>query len=286
MPSLKHKSFSDEFSLRYELTVTFIISLIIFLFILFFQPFDTEQFSLNNAVLFLAGFGGINFVFMGLFMIVLPAIVPAWYPEEHLEHGPGNMVLALIWIFDSSAFGFYIHFVGMIPLSMFIMFKVILLCLAAVVILKVLYINRSLKNEIDFLNEKIRENHEIMKKLDSDQEDVTIEIYSDNRSDKVTMKVKDLILLRSADNYVEVVYYENGARSKKLIRNTLKNLEYQLSKFQKFIRCHRSYMVNLSVVEKLQRKSNGYYIEVKGMDEPLPVSRQYLLKLRDALEIR
>ena len=270
--------------LRYELTVSFSISLALFLFALFFRPFNASQYFTDNAILFMAGFGGINFLFMSIFISFLPRIMTDWYWTINRDHNPTNATLALIWVFDTVAYGFYIRYVGQAPVSMFLMFKVALLCLGAVAVLKALYLNESLNRQISLLNEKIMRNQEIMDQFETNHRNDVVEIYSDNHSEKISTSIRDLILIRSADNYVEIIYMDEGRTVKKLIRNTLKNMEYHLAKYQKFIRCHRSYIINLDFVDKLLKKYNIYSIRVKDLDEELPVSRQYLLRLREALE--
>ncbi len=280
----KNKSFIDDLSIRYEFTVTFSISLAVFLFILFFQPFDTDQFNLNDTVLFLAGFGGINFVFMFGFLSLIPRIKNISFLDDDIESGPGNLSLTFVLVLDTVAFAFYLHYVGLVSLSMYIMFKIILVCFTAVILLKAIYVNRNLNHQVSLMQLMINESREILKKLESDQNEDIVEIFSENRSEKVLVMVKDLIYLRSADNYVEIIHLVNDKAEKKLIRNTLKNMEYLLAKYQTFVRCHRSYIINLTYIEKLHNKSSGYHIKVVGTDAEVPVSRQYLLRLRDALE--
>ncbi len=271
-------------SLRYEMTVSFSISLAIFLFTLFFRPFNTPQLISDNTILFMAGFGGINFILMLLFLVFLPKWVPRDLRLYLHDFGPSTIALGMIWILDSVAYGFYIRYVGEIPLSMFLMFKVVLMCFGAVVVLKVLYIKKSLNSQVDLLETKIAESREILDQFESTHQDDVIEIFSENHSEKISTTARELILLRSADNYVEIIYREEDRTVRKLIRNTLKNMEYLLARYQKFIRCHRSYIINIDYVEKLEKKYNIYSIRVREMDELLPVSRQYLMRLKEALE--
>jgi DNA-binding LytR/AlgR family response regulator len=82
---------------------------------------------------------------------------------------------------------------------------------------------------------------------------------------------------------VEIVYKDGDHLKKKLIRNTMKNIEQQIKSYSNFIRCHRICIVNTYYVEKLDRKYNSHWLTIKGYQEQLPVSRQYLLKLKDAI---
>ena len=99
----------------------------------------------------------------------------------------------------------------------------------------------------------------------------------------LTLFIAEIILIQSADNYVEIVYMEGENLKKKLIRNTLKNVELQIKQYSNFIRCHRTCIVNMHYIEKLNQDYSSHWITIKGYQERIPVSRQYLLKLREAL---
>jgi DNA-binding LytR/AlgR family response regulator len=82
---------------------------------------------------------------------------------------------------------------------------------------------------------------------------------------------------------VEIVYKEGESCKKKLIRNTLRNIETQIKQYTNFIRCHRTCIVNVHFIERLDRDSNNHWLIIRGFDETIPVSRQFLLKVKEAL---
>lgn len=85
---------------------------------------------------------------------------------------------------------------------------------------------------------------------------------------KFSVKLKDLIYIKGADNYI-TVYYQDGAKmSSVLIRNTMKQTEADL-KPQGIIRCHKSYMVNRHHIKTLERKGDGFLVK---LDAPMPLS--------------
>jgi DNA-binding LytR/AlgR family response regulator len=92
-----------------------------------------------------------------------------------------------------------------------------------------------------------------------------------------------LILVQSAENYVEIQYLAGGAGTKKLLRATVKSIEDQLRPFSQMIRCHRSYIINMDHVIKLHREYGRIYLKMNGIEENIPVSRQYLLGITNAL---
>jgi len=68
-------------------------------------------------------------------------------------------------------------------------------------------------------------------------------------------------------------------------RTPLKDLESRLLPFS-FFRIHKSYLVNLDFVTRLTPWFNGaYQLELRGRDEMLSVSRNYVKALRTKLEL-
>jgi len=259
------------------------ISFGIFLFILFFQPFPLERFDFNNRLLFIAGFGGIVFLFMFLVRIVIP-----WIIRKNNRIGNESGLTSfldgsIILILCSVAFAFYLRYVGSVNISFHIIFKVVLICLAPPVLL----------NFYDVMKELIRQNESLLserkliqKKIEKYEEDnlnKSIEFISETGTDNLVLLIAEVIFIQSADNYVEIVYKDGDNVRKKLIRNTLRNVEIQLKQYSNFIRCHRTCIVNLHYIEKLNHDFSSYWITIKGYPEKIPVSRQYLLKLKEAL---
>ena len=109
----------------------------------------------------------------------------------------------------------------------------------------------------------------------------SIEFVSENNAENLSLPVSDVVFIKSADNYVEVVYREGENFKKKLIRNTLKNIEQQIKQYSNFVRCHRICIVNTHHIEKLNKDYSNFWLTIKGYNEQIPVSRQYLLKFKD-----
>jgi hypothetical protein len=267
---------------RQELKNYFGISLAIFLFILFFQPFDFSHLNFNNQLLVISGLGAIIFVLLWLFLIILPMVVPSIFDNQG-ETWFSDLTGLFICILSSVAFAFYLRYVGIVFLSMFLMFKVVLICLAPYVILKIINYQRLLKITIRDLKESNNKLKAMLVDFQHEETVKAIELYSEHKTEKVALEVNNLVLIKSADNYIEIIYSEEEQFKKKLIRNSLKNVEDQLSKYTNFIRCHRTYIVNKDHIEKLVKTYTGYKIHLKGHPEELPVSRQFLLKVKEAI---
>ncbi|WP_462281885.1 LytR/AlgR family response regulator transcription factor, partial [Salinivirga cyanobacteriivorans] len=101
----------------------------------------------------------------------------------------------------------------------------------------------------------------------------TIHLKALNGKVAVNCNVDQIIMLKSAENYVEIYYYDKEVLQKELIRCTLSNMEQQLSEFKDFIRCHKSYIVNKQNVEKVSGNAAGYKLHLKTGNLVAPVSR-------------
>jgi len=275
----------DQFinDLKEELSRLLSISFGVFLFVLFFRPFPFTDFDFNNSLLFVGGLGTIVFLIMVLVRITIPGILRRNNPEGNEFFLPAYFNGFMIFLLSSVAFVFYLRYVGLVGITFFITFKVVLICLVPPLALTVIDLVNELKqqNEVLIVEKKI-----MQKQVEKYEEDIlnkSIDFPSENNSEKFTLQVSEVALIKSADNYVEIVYREGDNYKKKLIRNTMKNIELQIKQYSNFLRCHRVCIVNLHYIEKLNRNNHNHWLTIRGLNEPVPVSRQYLLKLKEAV---
>lgn len=94
-------------------------------------------------------------------------------------------------------------------------------------------------------------------------------------------------------NYEDILYINVKARELNIITYNANHIcEESLTYIEKklkgntFMRCHRSYIVNLTKVNKITHWVNGIYLlELEGVEEKVPVSRSYYKDLKLILEI-
>lgn len=102
-----------------------------------------------------------------------------------------------------------------------------------------------------------------------------IRIPDENNTVKLSIHINHLLYFKSADNYVEVKYLDEGKVKKKLIRNTLKNLEESLSNVA-IKRCHRSYIVNMKSIKLIEKVSGKFFMHIKNCEKVIPISANYI----------
>ena len=266
-----------------ELTLLAAIALAIFLFVLFFQPFPFESSDFNDQLLIMAGLGGIVF----LLLVLVRMFIPLWFGKKtdpHAEkHVPEFLPGLIFWLLNSTAVAFYLQYVGRVDLSFYLMVRIVLISLVPPL---VLWLH-------DLLAELSRQNAEFIRENQQLKEDMqvyhetrparTVTFISDNQSGSLNFQIDDILMFRSADNYVQVFYMDHHKMKKRLLRNTLKNIELQVEPFGGLVRCHRTCIVNLHYATHLMRKNNSYWLNLRDYKEPVPVSRQYLIQTREAL---
>jgi two-component system LytT family response regulator len=91
------------------------------------------------------------------------------------------------------------------------------------------------------------------------------------------LKVETIAFIRSADDYSEVHTCDGKAL---LVQKPLKEWEERLPESY-FWRIHRSTIVNVEYVERIEEGLNRtYLLYLRGTREPFPVSRRYASELR------
>lgn len=268
-------------SLKKDLALLLAISFGVFLFVLFFQPFPLNRFDYNNLLVFVAGLGAIVFLCMVLVRIAFPWFLQKYDKTKYETLFPSYMGGFIIMVLSSVAFPFYLHFVGFVEITFIIMAKVVLICLAPPVAINLYDTLKELKQQNDTLIKEKKIIQSQVEKYEEDYLNKSIEFISENNTENLNFLVADVAFIKSADNYVEIVYKEGESFKKKLIRNTLKNIEQQIKPYSNFIRCHRICIVNTHHIEKLNRDFNNHWLTIKGFNEQIPVSRQYLLKVKE-----
>ncbi len=259
------------------------ISISVFLFILFFQPFSSHKFEPENKNLFIGGYGLIIFIIQ----VVIQIIFQRHLLRNNID-GEYNPLLNSLYYFSqialtSVAFVFYTRYVGKTDITFNIVLRVVVISLSVPVTIHLKNTLSSIHIKNKRLLEETREMQDKLRQFSENYANKFIELESENELDNIKIQVSEIVFVRSADNYVEVGFVEGGELKKKMIRNTLKNIEKQLKEFNNFVRTHRSCIVNIQYIKKLNKNFNTYWLSLDDSQETIPVSRQYLMTVKDLL---
>jgi len=278
-----NKKYPFNDNLKVNVRSIFSVSLGIFLFLLFFQPFTLRNPDFNNRLIILGTFGVITLVLLSIFRLVIPSMFTKAFSEERWTIGKEILIDFVFVIFNSVAFSFFARFVGKIPITFHTEIIIVIISIASAAVLVVinqLYLLRQLVEKLQSGYPE-EEREETTSNIPSE-----IEFESENKSESFHLFAEQLILIKSASNYVEIIYKQNEKVHKKLIRNTMQNAEKMMNAFPQMIRCHRTCIVNKNYIQKTERGSDGLILHLFDYPQEIPVSRQYTLKVKEALRVK
>lgn len=245
------------------------------LFLYVFRPFGLAQVP-DGVFWYSLAFGSVTFT--GMLAVELPLMLfrPGANLEDRWTVGleiarillivliitAGNFALAVHFrFFDLSAFTFLLFTgftlaIGFFPVTVLVMFRQVRLYRE--------YVKQSLR-----LNQNIAA-HPV------EEDTHGIAFHDEDGRHCISLPGSDVLFISAADNYVEVYYLENGSVRKTLIRNSLKNVESMLVHKPDFFRCHRSFLVNLHNIQKVEGNARGYLLHLFPGLPAIPVSRTRL----------
>ena len=275
----KKYPFNDDLKLNLQSFVG--ISLGIFLFLLFFQPFQLKNPDFNNQNLILAGFGGISLILFCIIRLSIPSFFPKTFATENWNYSKELTINLAYLVLNSVAFSFFARYVGEIRITFHTAIIIVLISISAMVIIIVINEFRRLNNRVNQLNELT--GLELPDKINQEK-DIEIEFVSENKSEYFQVFLEQIMLIKSASNYIEVIYKAGEKISRRLIRNTIKNTEKLFSNYPSLVRCHRSCIVNKNYIQKLHKGPDGLKLVLFDYPQEINVSRQYALKVKEALK--
>ena len=148
-----------------------------------------------------------------------------------------------------------------------------------------------------FYSEKIlyKKNHlhaiEIIHELKTNQQSKqkqtknVIYTFAENTKDEIKITENELLYIKAEGNYCRLVYVKKSILLKHLIRNSLKEIEQIISKSNHFLRCHKSYIINLHKISDVTGNAKGYLFHLNETQYRIPVSRNLSKSLIRGIKI-
>lgn len=118
---------------------------------------------------------------------------------------------------------------------------------------------------------------------DSEMKEDLIHIISQLKKEELKFYPSQLIYAESEGNYVVFHLYNSDKPIKIIIRNSISNIEQQLSDVPFLARTHRAFIVNVKKVTSQKGNSLGYRLKFEGINEEIPVSRQNTQKFDELI---
>lgn len=269
-----------------QITMVIFVPLFILAFFIAYQPFnfdyiDTSFFTRMGASPSLAkNITLVCIIFIGLAVIAASRILMGFYARKKPFTYRSYIIWVVCEILTMVLIYAIIQYTSFDPSGNFsdtfrqMLIKTILVLLIPYVMSYVYFIWQDKARELRAIRKKLEEDENALKKA-------YIQIFDEHDEMRLSIRRENLVLIESADNYVNVWYLNNDRIKKVLVRNTLTRIENQLENTN-VKRCHRSYIVNLEHIKVLSREKEGVFIEmgIEGVPE-IPISKRYSQSISD-----
>lgn len=268
--------FNDD--LKHNTKVIFFISTGVFVFLFLFQPLQIDALATRDKYFLVIGMGITTFLSLSLNMLILPSLFPkilngsAWNIKKEIFWD--------LWILFTVSVGYFLYYkaLGIMEFGFDMIIKLILIAIIPISVLITFNRNRLLRTNLrsaNELNKKLQEN-----KMNPDK---LVHFESDYQKDNLSIKVSMILFIRSANNYIEVFWKEGMVVKNQMVRYSLTKAEELLNENKFIFRCHRSYLVNIQHIDKIEGSSQGYRLYFENVDFSAPVSKNYAEKLKELI---
>jgi MFS family permease len=263
-------------SIKNQVFTGIVIGFSVFFILAVFQPFGTFESRMNNKILFLAGYGIISASIYAVYYSVLMTIFKKWFVPMKWNFIRESVTIIPMLVLISMAALFYHHeiiggyVIDFVDISYFFRIS---LAVAAIPFSVLLY-RKWLKRNLTTISPSVTTSG------------YTVTFVSNNKNEKpVTVSSGDLYYIKSDGNYIEIARKTDNGIKTNLIRNSLNQVESRLPE-KDFLKIHRSYFVNTTIIESINISGSSYTISLKGVDQRLPVSRSMVRPVREIINRR
>lgn len=261
----------------------------VFIILFLLRPFGLESFSAGSLFWNAFAFGMVTFILASFNAMMLPWLFPKLYEDKRWIVGKemvmmswqiititaGNLLLAhylyglTLSFLHAFNFFFITVAVGIFPIGIIILVKQKLLLKK--------YVTEAGTLDLVLVNTP-------SKKPDGrDHSPKDITFYSENGKEHFTVASVAILYIASADNYIRIFYVADGNPVSYLLRSSLRRAEETLTGLPGFFRCHRTCLVNLSLVTHVSGNAQGYKLHLTGTEDVIPVSRNLNAEMKSRL---
>lgn len=260
-------------SLRSQLMAAIIIGLSVFFILAVFQPFGTFGYSMDNKMLFLAGYGVIcSVVYIACYAFMMTFLRRWFAPSKWNIIREIITLLPVLFLISMTALLYHHRVIGGydIRLNDVVYFFRISMAVA-IVPFSVLFYRKYLVSSQTTIQPPVSDTG------------YHITFRSNNKNEKpLTVLSDDLLYVKSEGNYIEIAYMSDGVVKTQLLRNALNQVEGILPGSD-FMRIHRSYIVNAGMLGSVILSGSSYSVRMRETDLRLPVSRSMIRAVRDRI---
>jgi hypothetical protein len=243
--------------------------LFLFLFFVFFQPFDMAEWQDPNKNLKILGFAAVTTFCTFASRVIFLALFPRFFEEKNWVVWKEILNVLFLLLCISICNMLY----GSLILKWNISLNNLLLSFWYVLVMAFFPVVFWVLADYIYKLKKYSKPVVIQEKVDIES-DESLVLVAENGKDFLEIKNKELLYIESADNYCTIFYLVEKGIKKFLLRSSLTRLEGQI-KDQNILRTHRSYIANLSHTERVSGNAQGYFLHLKHNGIVVPVARKY-----------
>jgi len=275
-PFNKPYPFNDN--LKHNSKIVFFISVGVLLFLWILQPFDISLLPAPEKYYLIVGFGVITFLSLSLHLLFLPSIFPKTFSSS--KWNIKKEIFWNLWILFTILTGyfFYCKTLAILIFDFDMVIKLILTAIIPITGLIIINQNRMFRSRFklaDEINKKLKDHKLKLEEI--------IYFNSDYQKDSLAIKVNLLLFIRSANNYIEVFWKEGESVKNQMIRCSMAYAEELLKEHKFIVKCHRSYIVNISYIDRFEGNLQGYKLYFENVEFPIPVSKNFAGKLHELI---
>lgn len=270
-----NKCYPFNDNLKQNTKIIFFLSIGIIAFLLIFQPIIRDL-SFNDKMYIIGGFFIINLFSLSINLLILPNLFPKIFNPQKWKIK--KEIIWNLWILITIYFGDFVVYnklLSVIELSFNIIINLLMIAILPVTIIITYNRNRMLRVNLESAK-KI--NNRIEELKNPKEKEILIE--SDYKKDDLNVKVNSIIQIKSSGNYIDVYWSDNIEVKHQLVRTTLTKVEILLKDYKFITKCHRSYLVNLNKISKIEGNSLGYTLYFGDNQITAPVSQTYFPKFK------
>lgn len=278
MWSVFNKPYPFNDDLKHNAKIIFFTSVGVFVFLFLFQPFDIGALPVKERYYLMVGISIVTFLSFSFNLLVVPSLFPKKFSSS--SWNVKKEIFWDLWILFTTLVGYFVvnKYLGVTKVGFSLIIKLVITAIVPITAIIVVNHNKMLRANLKLANElskKLKENKSIQDKI--------VYFTSDYQKDSLAIKVNLLLLIRSANNYIEVFWKEGVTIKNQMVRCSTAYAEEILNEYKFIFKCHRSYMVNINYIDKIEGSSQGYRLFFENINFPIPVSKNSVVKLKELI---
>ncbi|MEQ8242752.1 LytTR family DNA-binding domain-containing protein [Fulvivirga sp.] len=278
------KPYPNDESLLTRLKRAAVFATFVAAFLAFFRPFNLDSIGGWTLYLICFEFGVIAFLCIAFLGIVVPHFFPKFFEPQNWVVWKEFLFTILHFVvigIANAAFLYIMNYTQGGFWEVIIDLQVSTLAVGIFPVFFYIYYDQA-KYFKKYAQEAQKMTSQIKEHPIGAQEDQLLVFKNENGEVEYQVPTSQLLFVKSDGNYLELIISDTETVKKQLLRNRIKNVLEEMPTV--FVRCHRSYIVNLEKVRSVDGNARGYELTLANTELKVPVSRNLAGSVLSAIE--